>query len=102
MNKIPFKSKKKQSSISKKKQTEKINISSENKNQNKKSNLTEEEIEAELTRFDFTIKFGPFKGITRKERFERAKRFKLGVDDRILDLINSDKKFEWAHYEYLQ
>ena len=100
MNKIPFKSKKKQNNPPKKNKIEKINIS--NKNIEQKASLSQEEIENKLIRFDLTIKFGPFKGITRRERFERAKRFNLGVDDKILDYINSDKKYLWAYFEYLQ
>ncbi len=60
-----------------------------------------EEIERKLIDFDLTQKYGPFKGITRKERFDRAKRFNLNISDKILNLINSNKKFEWAYYENL-
>jgi len=96
MKKIPFKNKKKIEKETNKKVSQKLITPNE-----KKVKLTPEEIEKELIKFDFTIKYGPFKGITRKERFERAKRFNLGVSDHILNLINSDKRFEWAYFEYL-
>ena len=43
--------------------------------------------------------YGPFKGITRIERFERAERFNLDPPKYILDYIKLDEKYTWSFYE---
>lgn len=116
MNKIPFKVKKitqemsvdsKPNLISTKMPTTHKNKNQsfkKNKSQTKKKiqikNESKQKIEDELRKFDLNIKYGPFKGISRLERFERAKRVNLKPPEYIKDYIISNKNYEWAHYEY--
>jgi hypothetical protein len=50
-----------------------------------------DEIEKKLTKFDLTHNYGPCKGITRLERYERAVRFNLSPPEEIKALITNDE-----------
>jgi len=60
---------------------------------------TLETIETKLKDFDFTISYGPYLGITRKERYDRAVELGLNPPEEILKLLEHPKASQLSHVD---
>lgn len=61
--------------------------------------LTSDQIKKQLLSFDLDPKYGPAYGLTRRERFDRAKKLGLEPSDEILRFIEMDSDCAvWSHH----